>query len=264
MVMLGLIKNMNVGEIKMKVPANVKLHVDRIIREYEVLLHKKQTISIQISDGNQLYSGLGTTKYYLEKAKHFRNLLYTTNRENVFSGTEGEFRRKIYNKICEFYKPLSKSAILRITRTIECQDQLEKALIAAKRNSSTVEDAKQLLCFILDGYMYSWCKKDVEINHKVFKLIKSEEAFEKLLKSSDRNPITEITQESKSPYTSFRVALQIFSIEDCYRKQAKMREFHNFWERCRNIDEFDMDYKIFNMWNNITETGIYYVYIPKN
>ena len=241
------------------VPVHIKAHINRIIREYELLLYQGHKIALQLFRNGRIYSGLETTQYYLDSARHFRELL-DTQKEYLSSKTEEEFRKKVYKKICEFYTPLSEKAILRITNSSECQEQLERALRTAKKAQSTYSDAKLISWFISNACTQNWCLEDEAIHHKVFRLIKTETAFEKLL--SDQNTI-EITQASTTHYTKFRIAFQIIDIETGYRKQSKIREYRNFWENSHNIEEFETDLAIFNLWNNITETGIYYVYIPK-
>lgn len=244
------------------VPPHIKALVNRIVREYEILLHQSHKIALQIFRDNHLYSGIETTEYFLKSVKHFRKLL-DTQQEYLVSQTEEDFRKKIYSKICEFYKPLSETAILRITHSSKCQGQVEEAIRAAKRNPNLYHEAKFISWFISNACVQHWCEKDETISHKEFKLIRSQTAFEELVNNQKKYPIFEITQNGKIPFSHCRIALQKFSIEDCYRKQSKLREYRAFWEAQHNIEEFSTDCEIFNMWNNVFETGVYYVYIPK-
>lgn len=244
-----------------KVPSHIKAHVNRIVREYEILVHKGYKITLHVFKDNRLYSGVETTEYFLKSVKHFRKLL-DTQEEYLAIPDEENFRKAIYLKICEFYKPLSQTAIQRITNSSVCQGQLEDALRFAKRDPLYCSEAKFISCFISNACTQHWCDADETIIHKEFKLVRSEEAFEKLISGQGKYPIFEITQSGPFPFTRFRVALQKFSIEDCYRKQARLREYRNFWEGPHNIEEFSTDCEIFNLWNNISETGVYYVYFP--
>ena len=244
-----------------RIPTHIKELADRIIREYELLCQQRHKVALQIFRDNRIYSGVQTTEYCLALVKKFRTQLDSPDTA-FLAKTEKEFRRQIYQKICEFYKPLSSMAIMRITRTTECQYQLESALYRAKKQASTSSDAHQMSWFIANGSTQNWCQLDESIEHKIFKLIRSEEEFEKLISKSNKNPITEITQESIHTYSQFRIALQPISIKDGYRKQSRIREFNNFWENSTSIDHFDIDFTVFNMWNDIKETGIYYVFIP--
>ena len=248
--------------IMYKTPTHIKEHVNRIIKEYEILLQQNYAIALQLFLDNRIYSGIETTEYFLKSARHFRKLLDSPC-EYLTAKTEEEFRRKVYQKILEFYKPLPEKAILRITHSTECQNQLKQTLQSAQKCFSLASDAKCLSCFISNSRIASWCLADETIAHKVFKLVRTEEAFEKLLSGQKKYPTIEITQDGTVHYEHFRIALQIMDIEACYRKQLKMREYRNFWNGCHNIENFDTDYKIFNMWNNVYETGIYYVYIPE-
>ena len=244
------------------VPAHIKAHVNRIIREYEILVHQGHKIALQVFKDNHMYSGIETTEYFLKSARHFRKLL-DTQKEYLISQTEEEFRKKVYFKICEFYEPLSEVAIKRINHSSQCQGQLEELLRSAKKDPNIYHEAKFISWFISNACIQHWCDEDETIACKEFKLVKSEEAFEKLINTPGRYPTIEITQSGKIPFSHFRIALQKFNIEDCYRKRSKLREYRNFWESSHNIEEFSTDCEIFNIWNNISETGIYYVYFSK-
>lgn len=244
------------------VPPHIKSIANRIVREYEILVHQGHKIALQLFIDDRMYSGVETTEYFLKSARHFRNLL-DTQEEYLASRTEDEFRRKVYLKICEFYKPLSESAILRITNSSVCQGQLERAIHVAKKIPSSYSDAKYLSWFISNACTQHWCDADQTISHKEFKLVRSEKDFEKLISSQGKHPAFEITQSGNVPCTRIRIALQMFSIEDCYRKQSKIREYRNFWESAHNVESFPTDCAIFNMWNNIAETGIYHVYFSE-
>lgn len=244
-----------------KVPNHIKAHVRRIIREYEILLEQGHKITLQLFRDNRIYSGVETTEYYLKSVRHFLKLLETQD-EYLEAQTEEEFQKKVYKKICEFYKPLSEIAVLRITNSVECQGQLKEALQDVKKISCFHSDARSISVFISHADVRNWCLEDQAVHNKIFKLVRTEEEFEKLLNCQGKSSTVEITQAGINPCIYFRMALQVMDIEDCYRKKNRIREYRNFWNSCHNIEEFDTDYKIFNMWNNITETGIFYVYIP--
>ena len=245
-----------------QVPLHIKKHVDRIIREYELLYRQGHKIALQFLRGNRLYSGLETTKYYLDSLKDFRKLLNKPEGD-FFTGTDFEIQRRIYETICEYYKHLSPEAICRITHDVVCQGQLEDAIRAAKKNNTTFKDAVQISRFIANGCILNWGECDERVNRKIFKLVKTEESFEDLLTHAEKNPLVEITSEGNMTYTKIRVAFQFLEIPAMYRKKSRYREYRNFWEAPHTVEEFDLDHTIFNMWNDITETGIYYVYIPK-
>lgn len=245
------------------VPSHIKLHVDRIAKEYEKLYQQGHKIALQMIRGNRTYSGIETTAYYLNCVKQFRKLL-DNPAGDFFTGTEMEINKRIYFKICEFYHPLSKEAVSRITHKVECQGQLDKALRTAKKYPCTAEDAKKVSQYIANARIATLDSYDDNIYSKIFKLVKSEDAFEKLLSRTDSDTTVEICQINGNPLTAIRVALQTIDIPTMYRKQVRVREFRDFWEGYHAPDEFDIEYTIFNMWNDITETGIYYVYIPNS
>ena len=95
------------------------------------------------------------------------------------------------------------------------------------------------------------------------KMLFTESAFEKLFSTASAAPLAEITETGSFHVSNIRIAVQIKDIEAIYRKQSKLREYKNFWNSAVKIDEFDLEHTVYNMWNNVAETGIYYVYIPE-
>lgn len=243
------------------VPNHIKEHVDRIIGEYVLLYRSGFKIALQMYRDNRVYSGIETTQYCLNEVRKFRKLLDNPT-GSMFVGPESEVNKRIYNKIREFYAPLSPEAIKRITHTTKCQDQLEKALYSARRVPTLANDAKHLSWFIENGRTLSWNQTDEEVHHKHFKLIKDESFLDKLFSDSSC-PTIELTTNGDFPYSHIRIVLQIQDVETIYRKQSKIREYKNFWNSASKIEEFDLDYIVFNLWNNVATTGIYYVYIPE-
>ena len=246
-----------------KVPFHIKAHVNRIVREYELLLQQGHKVALQMFKNNRILYGLETTEYCIKSARHFRYLLDSQD-DYLTSETEEEFRRKVYNKIQEFYNPLSKEAIYRIERSCYCQDQLKTALQSAKRKPSLKAEAKLISSFISNACVQNWSKEDEAIVHKEFKLVKTEEAFEKLINGHGKYPTIEITHNGEYDCNYIRIAFQSLDIPTIYKKRSQFKELRNFWNTHFDLDNIDLDFTIFNMWNNIAETGIYHVYIPKN
>ena len=245
-----------------QVPAHIKQLVDRIITEYERLCRQGHKIALQMYRNNRIYSGTETTKYYLEEVRKFRKLLDKPT-GSMFVGDEMDVNKRIYKKICEFYKPLSPTAVKRITCSTSCQGQLEDLLYSAKRNPLLAADLKHLTWFIYNGNTVSWNHIDENVQRKYFKLVRNEEAFGKLFSTASAAPLVEITHTGSFDCSKIRIALQIQDIEAIYRKQSKLREYKNFWSNATNIDEFELEHTVYNLWNDVAETGIYYVYIPK-
>lgn len=243
------------------VPIHIKEHVDRIIDEYVLLHHSGFKIALQMYRENRIFSGIETTEYCLNEVRKFRRLLDNPT-GSMFVGPESEVNKRIYKKICDFYAPLSPEAIKRITHTTKCQDQLEKNLRAARMIPALANDAKHLSWFIKNSSTISWNQTDENVCHKQFKLVRDESYFDKLL--SDRSCLTvELTTSGDFSYTQIRIIFQLLDIETIYRKRAKMRQYKNFWDSAKATDDFDLDYIVFNMWNDVATTGIYYVYIPE-
>lgn len=246
----------------MIVPTNVKNLVKRIRKEYEDAYDGGEEFSLQIMVGDTIYSGRETTKIYLRGVDRFIILL-DSQEGDIFCGTDDDVRCKIYLQIQEFYKPLSEVAVKRATREIDRQGQLMTALYRAKKKPDLVEDARAITWFINHAYRLDFGEEDSGVEKKLFKLITKEDEFEKLFEKSDS--IKELFSQKVIPNGKIRVAFQRFSVQDLYKKKMISRKLRTFWEsQIDNQENFDTAFAAFNLWNDVAETGIYYIYVPEN
>lgn len=243
------------------VPANVRNLVRRIRTEYEQAYEGGEEFSLQILVGDTIYSGRETTRIYLRGVDKFIISL-DSQEEELFCGTDDEVRCNIYLKIQEFYKPLSEIAIKRATREIDMQGQLKTALYRAKKNEDLAADASALKMFINHAYWFDFGDVDSGVEKKFFKLITKESEFQKLFEKPDH--IQEIFSPKFIPNGRIRVAFQRVSVQEQYRKKMLSRKLKTFWEsQIDNQENFDTSYAAFNLWNDVAETGIYYIFIPE-
>lgn len=242
------------------VPEHVKNRVDRIIAEYEKMLKQKVAIFNQVTANGINYYGVDTTKYYVEHLKEFRKEL-DEQKSPLFTGTQEEIQQKIYCYIEDFYEALSMNSIYEVNRNIFTQKQLMKALRRAKKNSEFAEEARMLMHVIETAKISSWGQDDESYDTKYFKLVHSEEKFEQIIENAKPNLRGwELTPGSFDQFKHIRVAFVEVPFHEQYRKKSIYRAFKS---NRKNRNFFNGMNKVFDFWNNITRTCIYYVYIPQ-
>lgn len=242
------------------IPEHVKNRVDRIIAEYEKLLKQNRAIFHKISVNGVDYSGVDTTKYYIEHLKTFRREL-DEQKSPLFTGTPEEIQAKIKDYIEDFYDALGMDSIYEVNRDVFTQKQLMKALRKAKRDSELVNEVTMLLQVINTAKTSSWGQDDAYFDTKYFKLVHSEEAFEQIVKKAELDYLgCELTPGTIEPFQHIRVAFEEIPFYKQYRKKGIYRTFKS---KSKNRDFWDGENKVFDFWNDITRTCTYFVYIPQ-
>ena len=241
------------------IPEHVKERVDRIIAEYEKLLKQKVAIFQRVSANGTDYYGTDTTKYYVETLKKFREEL-DKQESPIFNGTPEEIQMKIYQYIMEHYDALSMSSIYEINRDVFTQKQLLKELRKAANNPETEKEARMMMQIIKTAKTSSWGQDDEFYDTKYFKLVRSLEEFESHISMAEhKNRGWELTPGSIEPFKQIRVAFEEVPFQTQYRKKGVYRTYK---KNAKHSDFFDGKHHIFNFWNGISSTCIYYVYMP--
>lgn len=236
------------------IPEHVKKTVDLIIEEYEKSYRKGECFYSKIESGNNIYVGKETTWYCLEKAKVFREEL-EIQKSNLFKERDFKVIIQIWSEIQRMYDPLGYEAIARITGNISCQDQLTKALKRARKKEDS-EEAKEILNFIETAHTISWSQEDENIKKRIFKLVKTSDELNQIL---ERDSVVELTNPGKK----IRIMLEEISLAEQYRSKRIVRSYKNSLKFFYG-EALSSAYKAFNFWNDITEKGVYYIYIPEN
>lgn len=241
------------------IPEHVKEHVDRIIKEYEKLLKQNVAIFSRVSVNGTDYYGTDTTKYYIESLKKFREEL-DKQESPLFNGTPEEIQINIYHHIMDFYDALSMDSIYEIKRNVFTQKQLLKALRKAAKNPETEKEARMMLHVINTAKTSSWGQDDEIYDTKYFKLVRSLEEFEgHLAMAEQKNRGWELTPGSLEPFKHIRVAFEEVPFQTQCRKKGVYRKYKT---NVRQGDFFDGKHRVFDFWNGISSTCIYYVYMP--
>lgn len=242
------------------IPECVKTKVDKLIAEYEKILKRGEAIYAQVTWNGVDYFGADTTKCHLEILRQFRKDL-DEQKSSLYSESEEEIQRQIYLRVCDFFEPLSCKAIEEVTHDVTVQKQLGKALRKAARNEEMGWEAKSLLAMIKDAKHSCWSQDDEHINRKIFKLVKTEEEFNRLFAPEQKGRVEELTPGEINPFKNIRVAFSAIPFRTQYRKKGIWRTYD--FRRRHDRDFFDGAHKVFNFWNDVTETAIYYVYVPE-
>lgn len=242
------------------IPEHVKNRVDRIIAEYEKLLKQNRAIFHKISVNGVDYSGVDTTKYYVEHLKAFRKEL-DEQKGHLFTGTPEEIQASIKRYIEDFYDALSMEAIYEVNRNVFIQKQLMKALRKAKRDPELANEVTMILQVINTAKTSSWGQDDESFDTKYFKLVHSEEAFEQIVEKAKPNYIGwELTPGTIEPFKHIRVAFVEIPFREQYRKKGIYRTYKS---KSKKRTFWYGENKVFDFWNDITRTCTYYVYIPQ-
>lgn len=233
----------------MIVPQHIKDMMDRIIKVYEKLYQNYERVYLNIVVGDTVYSGIETTKYYLDDAKNFRKEL--DNCEGpIFEGKDEEIIRKIFLKVNSYFTPLGCPDTDSVLKSVICQEQLKKALKKAEKREDIAEEANLILKLIENGQRMSWGHFDANIERRIFKLVKTKEEFLKL------SNIEEVTEEGLKIRVAFK---EKYWHAQCEEKSI-LRKSNYMLKHSKNFSDA---FECFNFWYDIKRTGIYYVYIPE-
>lgn len=233
----------------MIVPQHIKDMMDRIIKVYEKLYQNCESIYLNMTVGDTVYSGIGTTKYCLDDAKKFRKELDSCEGP-IFEGEDDEIIRRIFLQVNSYFDPLGCPDTDSIINSVHCQTQLKKALKRAERRDDIATEAKQISEFIENAQRMSWGQFDSNIERRIFKLVKTKEEFLKL------DNIEELTESG----WTIRVAwLEKNWVDQCREKGI----FRKFKRLLRNHEDFTAESEYFKFWYDLKKTGIYYIYIPE-
>ena len=120
-----------------------------------------------------------------------------------------------------------------------------------------------LLGFLNNAYNSSWGQFDAYYKIKDFRLVESEEEFEKILNRF--NGAEELTASKWLivDYTTIRVALVPMDRITIYKKKGIFEDYQRFLKEHLSDMDFDNAFNMFNLWHDVRETAIYYIYVPK-
>lgn len=252
--------------MKIIIPEHIKTMVNRIVKEYESLSEIKtpeerlnEKISWRIETADKTYVNNECYLYFLQSAQKFRKELDSQDTEFFKENDEYQLQKKIVFRIEYYLSYLPVNSCYLVTRDISCEEKLEKALKRKRFKKGVRKEALSLLNFIQKRQLCSWEQIDEYVDCCFFKYINSEQELENLLSQQE---YIELTPGNIEPFKEIRVAYLEQSKYEIYEKKGILNEFEMLLNEYRN-DDLNIHLKVFDMWNDIKETGIYYVFIPK-
>lgn len=239
--------------------------LERISEAYKRDIKKRTSYYSSISKNGKIYTGTDTVKIQLEYFEEFKSSLENgTNQLLVCKeGKEDEAKIRLMHAIFEWYEPLSMDDISRIENEVYIQRGLRKRIERLSNECKTKKEALNLLEFIDNAYCSSWGQEDANYKIKDFRLVESKEDFEKILKESNGAEELTTSKYLAIDFSTIRVALVPIDCITIYKKKGIFEDYKRFCKEHIGVMNFDNAFKMFNLWHDVRETAIYYIYAPK-
>ncbi len=242
------------------VPESIKRILDRTIEIYSRDLKNHRSYYSSIKINGRYYTGTNTTKILLKLLKDFKAKLENGTSQLLVceKGKEDEAKIQLMYSVLEHLEPLSNYDKAYIMHDVYIQEGLVERVEALSKKIKTQQEASGLLDFLNDAYNSSWGQDDEIYRVRDFRLVTSEEEFEYIL-TTVKN-VEEITD--KPFFTTMRIALVTMNYYSLYKEKGILEEYQSFLETHKDDDDFDGAIDMFNMWHDVRETAIYYIYAP--
>ena len=245
-------------------PESIKRILERIEEAYKRDIMRRRAYYSSISKNGKTYKGTDTVKFQLESFQEFKASLEngTSPLLTCEEGKEDEAKIRLMHAVYKWFEPLGMEDIYRIKNDVYIQRGLKSRIKKLSKNLKTKEESLCLLRFLNYAYASSWGQEDENYEVRDFRLVESEEEFEKILKKyRDAEDLT--ANEGTVDFTTIRVALVPIDEVSIYKDKGIWEEYRQFIERylvCLKISDL---IKMFNLWHDVRETAIYYIYVPK-
>ena len=261
---MGYKKYMKEGITMIYLPESVERTLKRIEEAYNRDIKKGRSYYSYITKDGKTYTGTDTVRIKLESFKEFKASLENGTSELLVceEGEEEKAKIRLMNAIYRYYEPLWGDEIGIINNDVYIQRGLRKRIQSLTRHSQTKEEAKGLLEFIDRAHYSSWGQGDAYYKIRDFRLVNSEEEFEKILTELHAE---ELTGQAYLliDYTTIRVAWVAVDWRTIYKKKGINEDFQRLRKEHIGDMEFDDIWKNFDIWHDVRETAIYYIYAPK-
>lgn len=252
------------GVIMIFIPESIKRILKRIENAYQEDLAKGVAYCYAIDKNGQLYTGTDAVRIQLENFKEFKTSLEDGTSELLMceEGKEDEAKIRLMHAIGKFYEPLSSKNIMIIKRDVYVQRGLKTRIKKFRAKTKKYGEASNLLELIRDAHWSSWGQGDSEYEVRDLRLAESEAEFEAILTTEGAIELTK-SKNLLVEFTSIRVALVTLDEMDIYQDKGIFEDYKRFLNEHLKCKDFDDAMKMFNLWHDVRETAIYYVYVPK-
>lgn len=252
------------GITMIDLPKSIKRILERTEEAYKRDIMRRRAYYSSISRNGKTYKETDTVKFQLKCFKEFKASLEngTSPLLTCKEGKEDEAKIRLMHAVYKWFEPLGMEDIYRIKNDVYIQMGLRSRIMKLSKNSKSKEEALCLLRFLNYAYASSWGQEDEEYEVRDFRLVESEEEFEKILKEyRDAEDLT--ASKGIVNFTIIRVALVPVDDISIYKNKGIWEEYQRFIRRYlvdRNIDDL---LKMFDLWYDVRKTAIYYIYAPK-
>lgn len=255
---------MKEGRIMIYLPESIERTLARIEKTYKKDIKIGRAYYHSITKDGKTYTGTDTVKIQLEYFKEFKASLEDGTSEFLFceQGQEERAKIRLMNAIREFYDPLFHEDICIINNDVYFERGLRKRIQSLSTQIQTKEEAENLLRFFDNAHSSSWGQEDAYCEIRDFRLVKSEEEFEEILAKFHAEELTRC-KKLLVDYNTIRVALVTVGCRTIYKKKGIYEDFQRLCKEYRGDKDFDNVWKMFNIWHDVRETAIYYIYAPK-
>lgn len=246
-------------------PESIERILERIGEAYKRDIKKRRSYYYSISKNGKTYTGTDTVKIQLEYFEEFKASLENGTSQLLVceEGKEDEAKIRLMHAVWEWYEPLWAEDVYRVENDVYIQRGLRKRIERLGDECETQKEALDLLEFLNKAYNSSWGQEDAHYKIKDFRLVESEEEFEKIL--NEFNGAEELTASKWLivDYTTIRVAFVPMDWRTILIKKGIFEDYQRFYKDHLGDMNFDNAFKMFNLWHDVRETAIYYIYAPK-
>lgn len=246
-------------------PESIERILERIGDAYKRDIKKRRSYYSSISKNGKTYTGTDTVRIQLEYFEEFKASLENGTSQLLVceEGEEDEAKIRLMNALYEWYEPLWTEDFYLIENDVYIQRGLKKRIEKLSNKHETQKEASNLLGFLNNAYDSSWGQEDSHYKIKDFRLVNSEEEFEKIL--NNFNDAKELTASKNLvvDYTTIRVALVPMDWRTICKKKGIFEDYDRLWNEHAGKGDFDNAFKMFHLWHDVRETAIYYIYAPK-
>ena len=261
---MGYKKYAKEGITMIYLPESIERTLARIEEIYKRDVKTKKSYYHSITKNGKTYTGTDTVKIQLENFKEFKASLENGTSEFLVcqEGQEEKAKIRLMRAIWEFYEPLSYNNTCIIDKDVYIQRGLRKRIQYLRAQKQTQEEAENLLGFLDNAHSSSWGQEDDHYKIRDFRLVKSKEEFEEILEKFHAKELTGC-KNLIVDYTTIRVALLTVDWKTIYKKKGIYEDFQRFCKEYSRDIHFGEAWKVFNIWHDVRETAIYYIYAPK-
>lgn len=200
---------------------------------------------------------------WLNRLKEFHYSLKTGQHPllDYHPGEADNQKMALMRSLFAFLTPLSYPEINKVSNKVIIDRGIQYRLKKMCRTPETYEEATALTCFIDTAYNSSWGNSDQFFPNKTFRLIKSKEEWEKLLRTKGIELLTS-SPNVRPTFTTIQVAMELKKLEEIYKEMGLYEDYIDCIER--HFPSPGQAIKMFSFWHGIAPTAIFYIHFTNN